>query len=440
MATTASVTELAVLGGPKTVTVAPPRWPQFSDAEIEEARQTMIRSREDWREACAAVGGGIAARLEEKFARWLGRRYAVGTCGGGAALHIACMAAGIKLGDEVITSPYSWGQTVSCILQAGGIPIFGDIDPERLTLDPAGIEPLITERTKAIVVVHIYGIPADMDAIMAIAARHNLVVIEDCAQAQGALEGDRLVGTKGHIGCFSIGSGKNIAAGDGGMLATDDRDLYEHSLLAGMHPGRNSKEITRNDLKEQIDSLIYTYRINTFTAAIAYRQMSRLTRLNGWRRKNVQYLREALTGIPGIRPPAIPEDLDPAWHMVPWTFVADDLPGVTRAQYLEALSAEGVPIGPSYVGTPIHRRWAFRTKTWWLGYGYPWTANPRGEDIVYGEGDCPVAERRCADLDMMMGGGAWYKNVTPLLDQIVEAFRKVTAQPERLREVETAEA
>ncbi len=431
-----ATSELAVFGGERTVTLGSPAWPYFSDAEIEFVRQSMIDSRGDWTLACTAAVGGWATKLEEHFAQTIGRRHAIATAGGGPALHIACLAAGVQLGDEVITTPYSWGQTVSCILQAGGIPIFGDIDPRTLTLDPAAIEPLVTDRTRAIVLVHPFGIPADMDAIMAIARRRNLKVIEDCAQAQGSLYKGRQVGSFGDFGCFSIGSGKNLAAGDGGMLVVDDDELFEQALLAGMHPARLFPQIKSEANKARISSLIYTYRINAFTAALAYKQFERLDENNAWRRRNAAYLRKALADIPGIRAIDLPADRDPAWHILPWTFAPDDFEGkVTRAQYLKALQAEGVPIGGPYVSRPIHTLPVFRDKQWWLGDGYPWKANPRGDQITYKPGDCPVAERRSAELDMTMGGGSWWQDVTPLLDQIAEAFRKVTADPARLAEI-----
>ncbi|MBI2299150.1 MAG: DegT/DnrJ/EryC1/StrS family aminotransferase [Armatimonadetes bacterium] len=395
----------------------------------------MIRSRTDWREACTAAGGGTSEELEKRFAEWVGRKYAIATAGGGPSLHIACLAAGVGLGHEVITTPYSWGQTVSCILQAGGIPVFADIHPETLTIDPANIEALISARTKAIVVCNIYGIPAELDAICAIAKKHGLRVIEDCAQAQGSLYKGRQVGSFGDFGCFSIGSGKNLAAGDGGVLVCEDRRLYELALLAGMHPGRNGREVESPDLKEWVDSLIFTYRINAFTAALALEQMNRVDETNGWRRKNIARLREGLRGVPGIRPLDLPER-DPAWHICMWTFVGEDLPGVTRGQYVKALQAEGVPIGTGYVGTPINLRRTFQKKEWWLGNGYPWAATERGKAMVYAEGDCPVAERRCRELDMNLGGGGWWQDLSEMVDQIVEAFRKVTAEPGRLGTIE----
>ncbi|MCC7145575.1 MAG: DegT/DnrJ/EryC1/StrS family aminotransferase [Phycisphaeraceae bacterium] len=434
--TTATTTDLAIFGGPKTVTLSAPPWPCFTDAEIQFVADSMTKAAGDWRLACTAAPGGLAEDLEKKFCQVLGRKYAIATAGGGPALHIACLAAGIQLGDEVITSPYSWGQTCSCILQAGGIPIFADIDPDTLTIDPRKIEPLITPRTRAIVLVHIFGIPADLDPIMAIARKHNLIVIEDCAQAQGSLYKGKQVGSFGHFACFSIGSGKNLAAGDGGMLVVDDDRLHQMALLAGMHPARTGPQVTIPELRSKIDSLIYTYRINAFTAALALKQFERLDEMNSWRRKNAAHLRQALTGVPGIKPMPIPADRDPAWHIIPWSFVPEDFQGkVNRVQYLKALQAEGVPIGWSYVGNPINLRHIFQTKDWWSGHGYPWKANPRGDQIVYRKGDCPVAEKRCWELDLTLGGGPWMKDLRPFLEQIAEAFRKVTAAPQRLAEI-----
>ena len=427
--------EPAVFGGDKAVTESLPRWPWVTDEEIEEVHQALVESREDWTQICTAGPGGRAGQLEERFADYIGVSHAIATAGGGPSLHMACMSA-LQMGDEVITSPYSWGQTVSCILQAGGVPIFADIHPETLTLDPAGIEEKITEHTKAIVVVHIGGIPADMDAIMEIAGRHGLMVIADCAQAHGSLYKGKQVGSFAHYGCFSIGSGKNLAAGDGGVLVTDDRELYERALLAGMHPMRTRNQIQTPELQERIDSLIYTYRINALTAALALRMMDRLDELNGWRRRNVAALAEELDGVPGIRPQRLPDHLDPAWHIAYWTFVPEEVEGASRAQYLKALQAEGVPMGGSYVGTPIHMRRTFQRKEFQFGKGYPWAANPRNDEIAYAEGDCPVAEKRCREGDITMYGGSCWKDVSKVTNQIGKAFRKVTAQIGRLKDIE----
>ncbi|MBI3831884.1 MAG: DegT/DnrJ/EryC1/StrS family aminotransferase [Planctomycetes bacterium] len=321
-AATLEAQTLAIHGGAKTVSAPKPAWPYLLDEEIEAVRQNLIKGRTDWTYLCAAAKGGPGQALEERMQKELGVPHVVATAGGGPALHIACMAV-LEMGDEAIVTPYSWGQTVSCVLQAGGVPIFADIDPETLSLDPQSIEKKITPRTKAIVVVHFGGIPADMDGIMAVAKRHGLAVIEDCAQAQGSLYRGKQVGTFGDFGCFSLGSGKNVAAGEAGLLVTHAREHYERALLAGMHPARNNADVQDPERKKWIDSLIYTYRINAISAGLALKQMDRLDEMNFWRRKNAQALAERLKGVPGIRPQRLPAHCDPAWHMLSWTFVPE---------------------------------------------------------------------------------------------------------------------
>jgi len=427
--------QLACCGGTKAVTESLPNWPCPTDGEIETVRQNLIRSKTEGGFLNSAGGTGLTLDMEACFRKELGVPYTIATSGGGPALHIACMSV-LEMGDEAITTPYSWGQTVSCIVQAGGVPIFADIDPETLTLDPASIESKITPRTKAIVLVHIYGIPADMDAICDIARRHGLRVIEDCAQAQGSLYKGKQVGTFGDFGCFSLGSGKNLAAGEAGMLVTRDRGLYEDALLAGMHPMRSRREIEDPERKEWIDSLIFTYRVNAISAGLVVKQFDRLAEMNTWRRKNHVALVERLDGMPGIRPQRLPAHLDPAWHMQAWSFVPEDVPGVSREQYIKALNAEGVSLGGDYVKTPIHLRPMFQHKRTHFGRGYPWTAHPEGDSIQYSVGDCPVAEKRCAETGMQMFGGNLYRDVTPYPDQVAEAFRKVTAQLDQVRKID----
>ena len=427
--------QLAVSGGPRTVTEPLPHWPCPTLEEIEAVRENLLAARRETAYMCAFGKGGPGGALEERMAKELGVPFAIATSGGGPALHIACMSV-LEMGDEAVTTPYSWGQTTSCILQAGGVPIFADIDPETLTIDPASVEALITPRTKAIVLVHIGGIPAEMDAIMAVAERHGLCVIEDCAQAQGSRYRGVQVGTFGHFGCFSMGSGKNVAAGEAGMLVMKDRGLYEGALLSGMHPARNKVDVQDPGRREWIDSLIYTYRVNALSAGLALKQLDRLEEMNSWRRANARAMAERLEGVPGIRPLRLPGHLDPAWHMVTWTFVPEEVEGVSRAQYLNALTAEGVPISAGYVGTPIHLRRALQEKRTHFGRGYPWAAHPEGAAIVYKRGDCPVAERRSREQDLVMLGGSCCRDVTPVLDRIAAAFVKVTERLEEVRRIE----
>ena len=208
--------KLALNGAEKTVSLSSPVWPRFGDEEIEAATWALNQARTKRDYISASFGGEGLEAFEGDFAEFLGVDHVVGTNSGCAAIHVALMAAGVRAGDEVIVSPYTWGQTVSPILQTNAIPVFADIDPDTFNLDPASVEACISPFTKAILVVHIFGGPAKMDELMAVADRHDLKVVEDCAQADGASYKGKRVGTWGHLGAFSIGNGKNLAAGDGG--------------------------------------------------------------------------------------------------------------------------------------------------------------------------------------------------------------------------------
>lgn len=425
--------KLALFGGPKTVTQTAPAWPYLEDQDIEAGCQGLRKSREDTRYLTAPGGGGPVGDFEKRFAEYFGANYAISTCGGGPALHIALAAAGVEVGDEVIVSPYTWGQTVSCILHQNAIPMFADIDPRTYNLSPRAIEGRITSRTQAILVVHLYGHPADMDGIMALANERGLRVIEDCAQASGARYRGRYVGTFGDFGCFSIGSGKNFIGGEGGMLACNDQRLYQCASLVGMHPARHAADLVDQDLRQQSDSLIYTYRIHPLAAVIANSQLDRLEAMNEWRRRNAERLSAGLENIPGIAPPYVAPGCEHAYHMYCPTFVPEQVEGVSRDKWIEALRAEGVPIGPGYVRTPIHLRRVFQEKNYFYGKGCPWrcTRSP----VEYRGGDCPVAEDRCARTELTIGGGSnWYQDCSSLMDQYLAGFEKVTANLDALRQ------
>jgi len=424
--------KLAIEGGEKEVTLSPPNWPQVGEEEIEAVVAALRKSAEDWEYLCSARGGGPTAEFERTFAEFMGAEYGLCTCGGGPALHVAVMAAGVESGDEVIVSPYTWGQTVSCILQQNAIPVFADIDLRTYNLDPKSVEERISPYTKALVVVHIYGHPADMDALNAVAEKHGLLVIEDCAQATGAKYKGRRVGTLGHLGCFSIGDGKQIIGGEGGVLLTNDCDLFEEALMFGQHPLRQSWQVENEERKKWMDSLIYTYRIHPLAAVIAGVQLRYLDQWNAERRANYELLSEGLKDVPGIEPVYVAPDCEHVYHIYSPTFVPEEVEGISRDTYIEALQAEGVPIGHGYVRTPIHLRPRMQEKRWFFGRGYPWAAGRR--EIVYRPGDCPVAEHRCAETELTLGGGPrWRGDQSALVRQILNAFHKVAENLDVLR-------
>lgn len=423
--------ELAILGGEKIVTGHAPVWPRFGDDEIAAATWALNEARTKRDYISASFGGEGLEAFEADFAKFLDVDHVVSTNSGCAAIHVALMAAGVKAGDEVIVSPYTWGQTVSPILQANAIPVFADIDPETFNLDPASVEEKISPYTKAILVVHIFGGPAEMDALMDIAERHGLKVIEDCAQADGASYKGKRVGAWGHLGAFSIGNGKNLAAGDGGMVTTNDKKLRELALLYGHHPSRQGRQMEDLELREYIDSCCYTYRMHPISSVIARVQLKNLDTWNDSRRKNAEYLSKQLAEIPGVKPPAVNPEGRHVYHMYPMTYCPEELDDLPRDIFMKALQAEGVSAS-AYVRTPIYLRKRYQEREYFWGQGLPWSLGKR--EIIYKKGDCPVAEDRCERTEMNIGSTGWYEDCEDLMDQYATAFRKLAQNIGALKE------
>ncbi|MAG35122.1 MAG: pyridoxal-5'-phosphate-dependent protein [Dehalococcoidia bacterium] len=423
--------ELALLGGVPKVTRPIPLWPAVGDAEIDAVVEALHRSRSDVQYLNSMPGGGPVAALEEQFAEHFGVRYALASASGAASLHMALYAIGVEAGDEVIVSPYTWGQTVSPILNQGAIPVFADIDQATYTLDPRAVEARITPYTRAILVVHIFGQPANMDGLLAVARRHKLPVIEDCAQATGARHRGQYVGTLADVGCFSFGDGKQIVGGDGGMVITNDSLIYQRACSISSHPVRQERDIQDPALTPYIDSLTYTYRIHPLASVIIQEELKRMDGWNAERRSNHHRLSQGLAGVPGLRPVAETPGGEHVYHRHSPTMVLDELTGVSRETIVAALEAEGVPSNLGYVRQPIHLRPRLQDRAYFFGRRYPWAAHRSGQGVdavAYRAGDCPVAERRCAEeeLDLLgMTAPAWRGDLHELVDQHVRAAQKV---------------
>ena len=284
------MSELALLGGESAVTLERPLWPQLGAPEVAALNAAVEASHSDVNFLNSMPGEGPVASFEAHLRAYYGRGYAVATNSCAAALQMALYAAGVSAGDEVVVSPYTWGQTVSPILHQLGIPIFADIDPTSYCMRPDAVEAAIGERTKAILVVHIYGHPADMDPILEVARRYGLPVIEDCAQAMGARYKDRKVGTLGDLACFSFGDGKQIVGGDGGCVLTDDQRYRDRLVEIGSHPLRQQRDIEGPDVAPYIDSLTYTYRMHPLAAVLVDKQLDFLETWHAERRANHQRL------------------------------------------------------------------------------------------------------------------------------------------------------
>jgi perosamine synthetase len=284
------------------------------------------------------VQGPKVAQMEERFALICGTRYAVATSSGTTALHIALLSLGIGPGDEVITTSFTFVSSVSSILFTGARPVFVDIDAETFNLDPDLIEAAVTPRTRAILPVHLYGYPCDMDPILACAERHGLAVVEDAAQAIAATYRGQPVGSFG-TGCFSLYATKNVMAGEGGMITTDDEAFADHCRLLRSHGMRR---------RYYHDMMGYNFRLSDLHAAIGLAQMDRLEAFTARRRANAAYLSEH---IDSVVTPRVREGYGHVWHQ--YTVRVDR--GRDRDTALDQLHQAGVGAG-IYYPVPAHQQ------------------------------------------------------------------------------------
>ncbi len=247
------------------------------------------------------VQGPRTAMLEEKFAAVCGTRYAIATANGTTALHVALLAHGIGPGDEVITTPFTFQASVNSIIYTGARPVFVDIAEDTFNINPDLIEAAITPRTKAIMPVHLYGYPCDMDAILAIADRHGLIIIEDAAQAIGAAYKGKRVGSFG-TGCFSLYATKNVMSGEGGMITTDDEAIAQRCRMIRNHG------MQRRYYHEMLG---FNFRMSDLHAAIGLAQIDRLEEFTARRRANAAYLNAHITSVitPQVKP-----GYEHVWH------------------------------------------------------------------------------------------------------------------------------
>jgi perosamine synthetase len=279
--------------------------------------------------------GPMVEQLESEFARAHGVPHAIAVNNGTTALVAAMQAIGIQPGDEVITSPFSFVATLNAILEAGGTARFADVD-ENFCLDPAAVEALVTTRTRAILPVHLYGLPADMAGLAAVAQRHGLAIIEDAAQAHGARIGQRRVGSFG-IGCFSFYATKNVTAGEGGMVTTGDARLADRLRLL-----RNQGMRARY----QYELIGHNYRMSELSAAVAIPQVRRLDEITAARQRNARALSAGLAGVPGLVVPSAPEPRSHVYHQ--YTIRVTPRAGRTRDELAAELARLGITTGVFY--------------------------------------------------------------------------------------------
>lgn len=348
-------------------------------------------------ESCAYIGGDAVKRFEQEAAEFIGVSHAVGCSDGTAALVLALRACGVEPGDEVITTAFSFFATAEAIASIGAVAVFADIRPEDYTIDPSGIEPLITEKTKAIIPVHIFGAPCEMDEIMTVARRHGLKVIEDDAQAIGTEYKGRKAGALGDIGCFSFYPTKNLGCcGDGGMCTTNDDKLYVNLLALREHgAGKNGAAALENltgivehaetaekaselyDPQKYFNYLIgYNSRLDAIQAAVLSVKLRHLEEFNRKREQIAQRYREGLTDRIGL--PNFPTEGKTCWHQ----FVIRTAEKYELCAYL---TEHGVGNGTFYP-VPLHKQKAFNA------------ANCRNPGVSLPEAERLTAESVCLPI------------------------------------------
>ena len=389
---------LAIDGGRPARTNPVPAWPVFG--EREETLLLEVLHSGDW----GTLTGTKVATFERQFADFQGASFGIAVPNGSLALELALEALGVGPGDEVITSAYTFIATAGSIFSVGARPVFVDIDPTTNTIDPGQIEAAITASTKAIVPVHVGGVPSDMDGVMEVARRHGIPVLEDACQAWGAAWNGTPVGAIGDIGTFSFQASKNITAGEGGMVVTNEPALHDrawsiHDTGRSAHGGTFEHEIPGRNL-----------RMTEWQGAVLIAQLGRLPEHMVTRQRNAQHLTTGLSEVPGLEPLQIDDRITShAWHLYQTRYDATSFGGRSRAEFIRALNAEGVPCMAGYV--PLTRQKAVRNAL-------------RDRFGVDSMPDVPNADRAGEET-------VWFEQTLLLgtdedMHQTIEACRKIT--------------
>lgn len=384
---TLNATQLAAKGGTKAVPdglIKP--WPQIDDDD----RKLVMASLESGKHAF----GPNCTGFQTEWAAWNGVKHAIATNSGTAALHMCIVACGCGTADEVIVPAYSWSSSVTCALHHSCIPVFVDIDFATMNLDDAKLEAAITPRTKAILAVHLHGLPARMDRILAIARKHGLKVIEDACQAHGATFQGRKVGTWGDCGAFSFNQNKCLCAGEGGMFVSNDDAMAAKAQQLWSFGETRAPSESRD---YHVYALGWMYRMSDLVGAFGRAQLLKLDRNLARQRENAQFLSDLLRGIPGLLLPEEPQGCGHNWYNYTLRFDAyalghgHDRRGL-RERIMKAMQAEGVQTGvwQSFV---LPAMTVFQAKDG-FGRGHPWS-HPAAGPVDYAPERFPEALRHC---------------------------------------------
>lgn len=362
---------------------------EFQNSFPPALRQLLRQSETDANCLSAIEGTGVIARFEEAFAHLTGAEHAVSICSGTAALQTALLACDLGPGDQVIVSPYGWGQTVAAVVSVGSVPVFADIDPQTYNLDLQSVKAEIGADTRAILVTHFLGHPAKMAPLRRLAREHGLWLIADSSQALGAqIEGQPL-GALADISAYSLGRGKALSVGEGGMVVTSDLDLYERAVAVSQHPVRAFRQIEDWDIRRGVEELNLSLRMHPLAAAVGLDRISAVAQTVAERRRAWLRLSQMLYHLPGIEPPVEKEGCRHSFH----SYSPSCRGEMERAEIVAGFHRVGLSSAIGPVGTPIHLRNFFqRRESAWIPKAFK-AIRPHPS---WREGSCPVAEQRCA--------------------------------------------
>jgi dTDP-4-amino-4,6-dideoxygalactose transaminase len=409
--------KLALLGGPPTVSTPGPHfnWPPLDDRTDLRVLAQLQRSISIYDRS------GVIAELETALQDYFGVRHAVLTSSGTAALHSTYVATGIGPGDEVIVPAYTFLATVTPLLHLNVIPVLADCDGTG-NLSVSDVAAMITPKTTAIMVTHLWGIPADLAALRALADEHNLLLLEDGSHAHGAAVAGQKVGSIGDVAAFSMNGPKPLSAGEGGFVLTNSDEVYYRLLLHGHYNKRCKNEIpaTHPLHRFAVTGMGLKFRIHPLAAAIALEQLERLDANLAGRADVAEYLCDELKNVPGITAPTLESDVWPAWYGLPLTYVPEQLDGLPVERFYDALRAEGLSELDRPGSTcPLNLLPLFQDPTPLFPH------HPYVDRISYRPGQFPVAEdvhRRTLKLPV------WHREEdVPLVRQYIAGFRKVAA-------------
>lgn len=359
-------------------------------------------------------GGTMVKNLETEFASRLGTKYAIACSSGSAAIHLAVAALDPEPGDEFIVPPITDLGTILPILWQNCIPVFADIDPQTMTIDPIDVESRITKRTRAIIAVHLAGQPCDMHALRSLAKKYQLTLIEDCAQAYWAEYQGQKVGTLGDMACFSLQQSKHITCGEGGLMVTSNETFARRALLFS---DKAWPRETAGLGSWRFLFLSQNYRMSELQGAVALGQLDKIPQVIERRRARAEQLSRLLENIPGVEPPYTPPNTNPVW----WLYMLRIAPHISTKEFGKALLAEGVPGWVEYIVDPLYLSPLFAEHKTYGTSGYPFTAWPSQQFV---RGLCPNAEQSLRQVIAIH----WNENYTEThIEQIASAIAKVAA-------------